>query len=32
MIDKKLFNKAKIHVAVTPAEAIKMIRELQDIS
>lgn len=31
-IDKREFTKAKIHVAVTPGEAIKMIRELQGIS
>lgn len=31
-IDKREFTKAKMHVAVTPGEAIKMIRELQGIS
>lgn len=29
---KKEFVKAKVHVAVTPAQAIKMIRELQELS
>lgn len=29
---KKNFQKAKVHIKVTPGEAIKMIREMQELS
>ena len=31
-INKKDFEKARVHVAVTPGEALKMLRELQGLS
>ena len=32
MINKKDFTRAKVHVHVTPAEALKMVRRLQQLS